>query len=234
MNLRQSSPVTKGRKFKQVLAGARKVFLRDGFAGASVDDIAREAGVSKATLYSYFPDKQLMFSEVFRAELALGADEPMVGVSADRPAGEGLPLMLQDIARRMVSAEAVRSYRIGVAESARFPELALEYHELVHKRRCQEVRHYLERWVRRGELEVEDLGLAAEQLIALAAVMLRDQALFLGQDKISEAVIRRMTQGSAQMFMATYGTSGFGGAHSVPGQGSLGRQDRAKTVPPLD
>ena len=234
MSLRQNSPVTKGRKFKQVLAGARKVFLRDGFAGASVDEIAREAGVSKATLYSYFPDKQLMFSEVFRAELVLGVDEPMVGASADRPAAEGLPLMLQDIARRMVSAEAVRSYRVGVAESARFPELVREYHELVHKRRCQEVRHYLECWIRRGELEIEDLDLAAEQVIALATVMLRDRALFLGQEKVSDAIVRRMTQGCAQMFLATYGTAAYGGAHSVPCQNSLSRQDRGETVPPLD
>ena len=56
--------VRKGRKFDQVLAGARDVFMADGFEGASVDAIARVAGVSKATLYSYFPDKRLLFMEV--------------------------------------------------------------------------------------------------------------------------------------------------------------------------
>ncbi len=48
--------VKRGRKFDQVLQGAREIFMSDGFEGASVDDIARAAGVSKATLYSYFPD----------------------------------------------------------------------------------------------------------------------------------------------------------------------------------
>ena len=58
-------PVVKqGRKWAEVLDGARTVFLRDGFEGASVDDIVREAGVSKATLYSYFPDKRLLFLEL--------------------------------------------------------------------------------------------------------------------------------------------------------------------------
>ena len=47
------SRVRRGRKFEQVLEGATQVFLQHGFEGASVDDIAREAGVSKATLYSY-------------------------------------------------------------------------------------------------------------------------------------------------------------------------------------
>jgi AcrR family transcriptional regulator len=55
--------VRKGRKFDQVLTGARKVFMADGFEGASVDDIARAAEVSKATLYSYFPDKKLLLGD---------------------------------------------------------------------------------------------------------------------------------------------------------------------------
>ena len=56
--------IRKGRKYDQVLEGARIVFLRDGFEGASVDDIAREAGVSKATLYSYFASKEELFFAV--------------------------------------------------------------------------------------------------------------------------------------------------------------------------
>ena len=45
---------------------ARKIFMRDGFARASVNDIAREAEITKATIYAYFPDKQLFFPEVAR------------------------------------------------------------------------------------------------------------------------------------------------------------------------
>ena len=70
--------IRKGRKFDQVLEGARAIFMRDGFEGASVDDIAREAGVSKATLYSYFPDKRLLFMEVAKAECNRQADEAVV------------------------------------------------------------------------------------------------------------------------------------------------------------
>ncbi|MEZ5686188.1 MAG: helix-turn-helix domain-containing protein, partial [Paracoccaceae bacterium] len=76
MDVESNKPeIRKGRKFDQVLEGARAVFLRDGFEGASVDDIAREAGVSKATLYSYFPDKRLLFMEVAKCECARQADE---------------------------------------------------------------------------------------------------------------------------------------------------------------
>jgi TetR/AcrR family transcriptional repressor of mexJK operon len=62
--------IRKGRKFDQVIEGAKAVFLREGFEGASVDEIARDAGVSKATLYSYFPDKQHLFLAVLETECA--------------------------------------------------------------------------------------------------------------------------------------------------------------------
>ena len=63
------SLIKRGRKFDQVIEGASRVFMAEGFEGASVDTIAREAGVSNATLYSYFPDKKLLFIEVAQREI---------------------------------------------------------------------------------------------------------------------------------------------------------------------
>ena len=76
-------PVRKGRKYDQVIDGARKVFLKDGFEGASVDDIAKEAGVSKATLYSYFPDKRFHFMEVASSQCEVQADRAMLDINMD-------------------------------------------------------------------------------------------------------------------------------------------------------
>lgn len=230
---RKSSPVLKGRKFKQVLDGARKVFLRDGYAGASVDDIAGEAKVSKATLYSYFPDKELMFSEVFRAELERDADEPLLAISADRPAAEVLPQVVQTLAMRMVSAPGVQFFRMRVAESARFPDLAREYHDSSNRRHRDEVRHYLERWVRRGELEIDDLELAAEQLIALSSVLIRDRAVLLGSDSVTDVQVRRSVMSASQVFMAAYAPR-YVSSTGVHNGAGLRHQDRAKTVPPME
>mgnify|MGYP000323024766 CR=1 FL=1 len=88
----ESQTIRRGRKFDQVLAGARDIFLRDGFEGASVDDIARAAGVSKATLYSYFPDKRLLFMEVARAECLRAADEAEAMIDDDADVAETLRL----------------------------------------------------------------------------------------------------------------------------------------------
>ena len=53
-------------KRDQILAGARRVFLRDGFAASSTDAIAAEAKVSKRTLYAYYPSKEDLFVDVLR------------------------------------------------------------------------------------------------------------------------------------------------------------------------
>lgn len=233
MILKKVPPITRGRKFKQVLEGARKVFLREGYAGASVDEIASEARVSKATLYSYFPDKEQMFNEVFRVDLAQETEEPLISLGGDRPATEMLPLLVEAIATRMVSGAGVRSYRMRVGESARFPELAREYHDCAARRQRDAVRHHLERWARRGELEIDDMELAAEHLTALAGALIRDRALFLGGDSVTELHLRRIATGAVQVFLSAYAPR-FGTASGVAHGRGLHRADRAKTVPPME
>ena len=97
-NLAGAALIKRGRKFDQVLDGARTVFLADGYEGASVDAIARAAGVSKATLYSYFPDKRLLFMEVAKAECCGQIDETEAFIADGVPVREGL----RDAATRMV------------------------------------------------------------------------------------------------------------------------------------
>lgn len=81
--------IRKGRKFDQVVEGAQEIFLRDGFEGASVDDIARAAGVSKATLYSYFPDKRLLFMEVATRQCSEQARISIEKIDSSRPPARG-------------------------------------------------------------------------------------------------------------------------------------------------
>lgn len=224
--------MTKGRKFLQVIEGARTVFLREGYAGASVDDIAGEAQVSKATLYSYFPDKESMFREAFCAELTIDSDEPVMAIPADAPAVEGLPLIVRNLSAQMVSEQGVQSYRMWVGESGRFPDLAAAYLKAGHRRRRDDVLAYLELWVGQGELEIDDLELAAEQLMALTAALIRERALFLGAESVSDGKMQRAAAGAANVFLAAYG-SRFGGSGDVPGRSGMRRRD-ARIVPPME
>lgn len=199
-------PVTRGRKFLQVLDGARKIFLRDGFEGASVDDIAREAGVSKATLYSYFPDKRIMFVEIFRHEIARESADANMLIEADLPVEQVLPLIVQIISAHVTSEFGLRIFRVSVGEAERFPLLAQEYYESGPAQLRQKLIRYLERCVHREELNIPDLELAADQLIQLANVTIHDRALFLGRQSVDKALLHKVNRSAVSMFLACYGS----------------------------
>jgi len=202
----KSLPVTRGRKFLQVLEGARTIFLRDGFEGASVDEIAREAGVSKATLYSYFPDKRVMFIEVFRNELARETADASALVEVDLPVEQVLPFIVQIISAHLISEFGLRIYRVSVGEAERFPSLAREYYESGLLLLRRQLVGYLERCVQRHELCIADLDLAADQLIELAGVGIHNRALFLGPQAIDKDQLRKVNRGAVRMFLACYGS----------------------------
>lgn len=203
-------PITRGRKFSQVLEGARAIFLRDGFEGASVDDIAREAGVSKATLYSYFPDKRLMFIEVFRSELEREMSDASAMINVDLPMRQVLPFVVQMISRHLVSEFGIRVYRLALAEAERFPELAREYYEAGPLRLRHQLADYMRRCIARGELRIDDCELAADQLIQLASADILDRAAFLGPDAVDEVAITRANDGAMRLFLTAYGTDAGG------------------------
>ncbi|MCU0854269.1 MAG: TetR/AcrR family transcriptional regulator, partial [Rhodobacteraceae bacterium] len=141
-----------GRKVAQVLEGARAVFMRDGFEGASVDEIAREAGVSKATLYSYFPDKRLLFMEVAKLECARQAETACDRGRLVGPPAEVLFETASRMTRFFISDFGRQVFRMCVAESDRFPELGREFYNsgpmLVRKMLVD----YLNDSVARGDL----------------------------------------------------------------------------------
>jgi AcrR family transcriptional regulator len=195
----------KGRKFDQVLEGARQVFLSDGFEGASVDDIAKAAGVSKATLYSYFPDKRFLFMQVARTECARQADHAIETIDMNAP----VQMVLYDIAMEIVdfitSQFGKRIFRICVGESDRFPELGREFYEsgprLIRNRLAEFFREAAER----GELEITDFNLAAEQFHELCKADLFPRMVFNMTEDFTREEKMRVVNGAVEMFMARYG-----------------------------
>jgi TetR/AcrR family transcriptional repressor of mexJK operon len=116
-------------KRDQILDGARRVFLRDGFAGASTDDIAAEAGVSKRTLYAYYPSKEDLFVEVLsRLTLEnpqIRALESMEGMSPKnrKEFRRDLLELAQKIVTTMMQPDYLALLRTTIADIHRFPQL---------------------------------------------------------------------------------------------------------------
>src|SRR5215217_5340379 len=97
-------------KLDQILSGARRVFLRDGFAAASTDAIAAEARVSKRTLYVYYPSKEELFADVMRK---LTIENPQTRALETIADTHRFP-QLGGIFRATVPERALRSFAIFI------------------------------------------------------------------------------------------------------------------------
>lgn len=199
------APITRGRKFDQVIEGATKVFLRDGFASASVDDIARESGVSKATLYSYFSDKRAMFSEMVRVECASRADEAVSHIDFTAPIDEILRQIGYQILKLNTSPFGIAFFRLSVSEAARFPELA----PMLYENGLGQIEALfvpvLDAAVEIGSLRPHDTTLSAHQFTALMEAQLWPKVVFGLRSNPAPSDFDPIVTSAVEMFMAQYG-----------------------------
>lgn len=198
--------IHKGRKFDQVLEGARRVFLSDGFEGASVDAIARAARVSKATLYSYFPDKRRLFSEVARIECQLQSDKATASIDKDGPVRDVLRAAAAHMVGFILSDFAQGIYRVCVAEADRFPELGREFYESGPQLGIDALTAYFDYACERGDLRIDDRPLAACQFQSLCKAGIFEKRVFGVCKDFTQAEIDRVIDSAVDMFLARYGT----------------------------
>ncbi len=198
--------IKRGRKYDQVVAGARTVFLAEGFEGASVDLIAKEAGVSKATLYSYFPDKRMLFVEVAKEECARQADRALTVEDADQPVRDVLIMTATNMMHFLTSSFAQRIFRICVAETDRFPELGQEFYRSGPQLMEDRLSAYFVEAVKRGELRIDNVRLAAQQFDALMKADVFVKMVFNVIDTPDPKAMSLVIEGAVDTFLARYGT----------------------------
>lgn len=194
-----------GRKFDQVLEGARQVFLADGFEGASVDAIARAAGVSKATLYSYFPDKRLLFIEIASRECQRQSRDAIDTIDMSAPPRQVLGQAGRHFLCFLTSKLGQQIFRTCVGESDRFPEIGQKFYRSGPEVMRAEMTAYFKAAIDRGELKIDDLQLAADQFGELCKADIWPKLMFGILDEVEMADIDRVVDGAVETFMARYG-----------------------------
>lgn len=197
--------IRQGRKFDQVLEGARTVFTTMGYDAAGVDEIARRAGVSKATLYSYFPDKRLLFLEVVRRECERQADEALAQIDQTAPPETVLRLGARKIVDFYTSDFGRGVARLCAAEADRFPDLGRQFYATGPQLARDRIGSYLAAACARGALAIDDIPLAADQFVKLCEADLLDRVTCGVQSRFSEAEIARVIDGAVAMFLARHG-----------------------------
>jgi TetR/AcrR family transcriptional regulator, mexJK operon transcriptional repressor len=154
-------------KVSRIRAAARTLFLQRGYGETSMDAIARDAGVSKATLYSHFDSKAAMFAALIVLECQHLADA--VGARAlDEPdIRDALLDVAHDFNNLLCSGDGLTMYRIVVAEVPRFPELGQVFYDSGPTVMIDRIAVILRRAADRGLLEIRDPRIAAVQFISL-------------------------------------------------------------------
>jgi AcrR family transcriptional regulator len=195
-------------KRRQIVEGARAVFLSQGFDAASMNDIARAAGVSKGTLYVYFKDKEQLFEAIVMQECEAQAE----GIFDLDPADHDVETVLTRLGfayiRFLCRPEKASAIRIVIAIAERMPELGRKFYERGPAKGIAKLAAYIAAQVDAGVLVVEDCEVAAAQFMEACQAMLFKSMVFNFVREPSEEQIARVVPTAVKVFLAAYRAPG--------------------------
>jgi TetR/AcrR family transcriptional repressor of mexJK operon len=148
---------------------AARMFMERGFEATTIDAVAEEASIGKATLYARYRDKGALFAAVLRRKIDrwLVPLSDTSGLVASSRVEEVLLTVSRNMMALALAPEAVMLHRVLVAEASRFPELIRVAHEEGWQRSNAAIAVLLEHFTRNGQIAVEDPELAAELFLSL-------------------------------------------------------------------
>ncbi len=150
----------------EIADAALALFSERGFAATRLEDVATRAGVSKGTLYLYFPTKEDLFRAVLRQGLLPNLEAMEHAVAADQAPA---PVLLRQIAGRLLQVldtNLTAIPKLVLAESGNFPAIARMYADEVVMRAMALLTSILNRGIERGELRRVDPQSAIPTFIA--------------------------------------------------------------------
>jgi TetR/AcrR family transcriptional repressor of mexJK operon len=193
---------------RAIVDAARTLFLRDGYAGTTMEDIAAQAGVAKRTVHYQYPDKDALFNEIvldviaFAEGFARELREEFVGGVAP----SALHRALHDLGRRhalaIVRPEVIALRRLVIAESRTLPALAREYYDRVPGQVIESLVVALGH-LRSAGLRAPKKRRAAAQFAYLVAGELLDRAMLTGRVPANADIVECARDG-VDTFLARY------------------------------
>lgn len=198
------------RKREAILEAATEVFLKSGYLGTNMDEIAALSHVSKQTVYKHFSSKEALFIEIVTGMTDTTGDAvhdhfPPLGENDD------LASYLEAYAYRqltiVVTPRIMQLRRLVIGEVSRFPELARVLYEHGPGRALGILAGLFEQLDAQGRLAVDDPVMAANHFNWLVMSAPLNQAMLLGDHAIpGEAELRRYAHEGVRVFLAAYGT----------------------------
>jgi AcrR family transcriptional regulator len=191
-------------KRRQIIEGARAVFLSRGFDAASMGDIAKAAGVSKGTLYVYFKDKDELFSAIVSGECVMQAE----GVFGFDPNDHDVESVLlrhgKAFVNKLSDPARLSSLRTVIAVAERMPDLGRKLYEAGPAVGIAKLAAYLRAQAEAGILDIDDCEIAAAQFIeSCHATLLKPMLFNFGPPPAPER-IDRVVGIAVRTFLAAY------------------------------
>jgi AcrR family transcriptional regulator len=199
--------VGKNEKKRAVLNAASSVFLAHGFSAATTDMIQREAGVSKATMYACFANKEAIFTAVVERECAAMAET----FRSIRTMPGNIARMLTELGRSylgfILSPTMLALYRLVVAEAPRIPDLGRRFYLAGPEIGTSIVTERLSEAARAGEIDVQAVGLeaAAVLFLGMARAEAQMECVTHPEARPSAAQIDRWVQLAVTTFLRAFG-----------------------------
>ena len=187
---------------QQIMAAAAKVFARQGLHGSSLDQVAREAGITKGTIYLYYRSKEDLFLATLRkksaqAFAALGTAGGAEGRGGFR---ERLASFVAEAYRAITSQEAFPIIQMVLAEAGRFPETAELFFREIALKNNRRLAAVLERGAAAGEFRKVDALVAARCLVGMLLVFVLSQKI-LGGERVLPLSDRRVVDTVTSIFL---------------------------------
>jgi AcrR family transcriptional regulator len=190
-------------KRRQIVKGARGVFLEQGYDAASMGEIARAAGVSKGTLYVYFADKTSLFCEIMEQE-SLSQGVLAFEFVPDRDVETSLKVFGAAYIELLCDPRGASAIRTVMAIAERMPEVGQRYYERVIANSLGKFARYLELQVQSGTLAIDNCHLAAAQFTKLCQATLFLPFIFQMTQSPSPERITEVVDSATRMFLAAY------------------------------
>lgn len=191
-------------KRRQIMDGAREVFLALGFDAASMGAIARKARVSKGTLYVYFDSKERLFDAIAH-EVCLGQAEAVFSLDPlDRDVEAVLTQLGQSFVKLLCRPGAMPPLRTIISISERMPEIGRKFYETGPGCGVEKLRLYLAAQADAGLLKIEDCEIAAAQFLDSCVATILRPLLFNASGAPSEEHINHVVAIAVRTFLAAY------------------------------
>jgi AcrR family transcriptional regulator len=196
------------RKRRAILEAGRTLFLRHGYRGTSMDEIAAIAGVSKQTVYKHFADKESLFSEIVIStveEVAKPVHDEVLKLQDSGDLEADLRRLARRLLRMVIQPRILQLRRLVIGEAGRFPELGRTFYEQGPGRTIAALAAVFERLADQGVLRPGDPLLAAAHFNWLVMSIPLNRAMLLGDDEPpATAELNRYADAGVRAFVAAY------------------------------